>query len=153
MGSEISMATIGMHVDLSALVNEIIAGNSTRVAAVARELLRQEAHASELIGRIGMIAAHGDKEGHTILMLSAASVLSHWIHSLPPMEEGESYEREVPLLVQALLAAAPAIRVGKDAKDTYPKPFFPSELKEGQTVSEVMHNAVDGNDALTVERL
>jgi len=117
--------------------------------------LEQEGRAAELIGRIGMIATHGDSDGHTILMLDAASILSRWVDSLWQVlgEDRQSFVRALPLLVQALVAAAPALRIGNSAHDTYPEPFYPSDLPEGQTVSSKMHDAIYSNDTNMVERL
>jgi len=132
-----------------------MAADAHQIIAIARPLLEQEGRAAELLGRIGMIAAHGDSDGHTILTLDAASILSRWIDVLPLVlgEEQQSFVRALPLLVQALVAAAPAVRAGNSAHDTYPEPFFPSDLSEGQTVSSRMHDAIYGNDANMVERL
>src|SRR5690348_4426101 len=149
------MASIALRTDISPLVDATIAADAYQIIAIARPLLEQEGRAAELIGRIGMIAAHGDSEGHTILMLDAASILSRWIDVLPLAlgEDQQSFVRALPLLVQALIAAAPALRAGNSAHDTYPEPFYPSDLSEGQTVSSRMHDAIYGNDANMVERL
>ena len=149
------MPSIGMRTDISALIDATVAGDSNAILAAGRELLQRGAEAAELIGRMGMIAAHGDSDGHAILTLSAASAISRWLIALPqlPEQNGQSHERGLPLLVQALVATAPAVRAGKDAHDTYPEPFYPSEMPEGKMVDEKMHDAVYGNDATLVERL
>ena len=149
------MASIALRTDILPLVDATISADPHQIIAVARPLLEQDGRAAELIGRIGMIAAHGDSEGHTILMLDAASILSRWIDELPLVlgEEQQSFARALPLLVQALVAAAPAVRAGNSAQNSYPEPFFPSDLSEGQTVSARMHDAIYGNDADMVERL
>ncbi len=149
------MPTVGMIVDISALIDATVAGDTERMIAIGRDLLKQGATAAELLGRAGMIAAHGDSDGHVILTLDAAATISRWFFGLPPLtdEEPPSHERELPLLVQALVAAAPAIRVGQQAHDTYPEPFFPSQLPEGKTVNDYMHDAVYNNDRTLVERL
>src|SRR5438876_4795904 len=146
---------IGMHTDISALLDAIVAGNTDQIIAAARSLLQQGAPAAVIAGRVGMIAAHGDQDGHAILTLNAAGCLSRWLDALPltPEEEGRGRERELPLLVQALVATAPAVRAGQAARDTYPVPLFPSEIGEGKTVDELMHDAVYGNDATRIERL
>lgn len=146
------MPMIGMGADISALVDATIAGDSNQITSTARALLQQGASAAVLLGRVGMIAAHGDADGHAILTLNAASSLSHWLTALP--EEGvQRQERALSLLVQVLVAIAPAVRAGQSAHDTYPEPLFPSELPHGKTVDEMMHAAIYENDATLVERL
>jgi hypothetical protein len=149
------MPTIGTGIDISALIEATVAGNSHQIISTARSLLQQGAPAAELAGRIGLIVAHGDSDGHAILTINAAAVLSRWVAALPQLEElgPEKHEWELPLLVQALVSTAPSLRRGQTAHDTYPEPLFPSELPEGKLVDDVMHDAVYGNDASTVERL
>ncbi|GAC1383696.1 MAG: hypothetical protein NVSMB33_11770 [Ktedonobacteraceae bacterium] len=149
------MPTIGMDVDISTLVDATVAGDSNQVITEAQKLLWHGAPAAELIARVSLITAHGDTDGHAILTLSAAAVLSRWISTLPLVEgqDPHSHERELPLLVQALMAAAAATRAGQTAKDTYPEPFFPSEAPTGKTVDELMHDAIYNNDAQQTERL
>src|SRR5207248_10254253 len=53
----------------------------------------------------------------------------------------------------ALVATAPAVRAGQATQDSYPEPFYPSEVPEGKTVNDMMHQAIYGNDATLVERL
>jgi hypothetical protein len=102
-----------------------------------------------------MIAAHGDLEGHTILTLDAASMMCRWLLALQYTlaENTQDNTRGLPFLVQALIAATPAVRAGKEAQKEYPAPLFPSGLAEGQTVNSAMHDAVFGNDRTMVERL
>jgi hypothetical protein len=149
------MPTIGMGVDIAALVDATIAENSKDMITIARDLLRRGAPAAELAGRAGLIAAAGDSDGHAILTLDAAAALSRWMSAIPllPDQEPQSHEQELPLLVQALVATAPALRVGKKAQVSYPDPLFPSELEEGKTVDDAMHEAVYSNDTTRVERL
>src|SRR6266568_3381284 len=142
------MPMIGMYTDISALLDAIAAGNEDHIIATARPLLQQGAPAAVIAGRVGMIVAHGDQDGHAILILDAAGCLSRWLDALPltPEEEGRGRERELPLLVQALVATAPAVRAGQAAHDTYPEPLFPSGLPEGKTVDEMMHDAIEWGD-------
>jgi len=149
------MPMIGMGADISALIDATVGGDSNQIITTARALLRQGAPAAVLLARVGMIAAHGDSDGHGILIINAAAELSRWLNVLPrnPAEDPRSRERELPLLVQALVATAAAVSAGQAAHDTYPEPFFPSELPEGETVNEKMHEAIYGNDAALVERL
>lgn len=149
------MPTIGMGVDISTLVAATVSGDSNRIIAAGRILLRRGATAAELLGRVGLIAAHGDSDGHPILTLDAAAALSRFFMAIPtpPEQDPQSHEQELPLLVQALVAAAPAVKAGQEAHDSYPAPLYPSELGEGHTVDEALHQAIYGNDARQVERL
>ncbi len=144
-----------MNTDISSLIDATAAGNSDQINAVAHELTHRGANASELIGRVGMVAAYGDSEGHTILTLDAASMMCRWLIVLRDTFAGDTLDhtRGLPFLVQALAAAAPAVRAGKEAHESYPAPLFPSGLREGQTVNSAMHDAVFANDAALVERL
>jgi hypothetical protein len=149
------MPTIGTSVDIAALIDATATGNTDQMIAIGRELQQLGAPAAELLARAGMIAAKGDADGHAILTLDAAAIISRWFLGLPHLtdEEPASHERELPLLIQALVAARPAIQAGLPVQPTYPEPLFPSGIPEGTTVSEVMHKAVDQNDPTTIERL
>src|SRR6266702_2159431 len=149
------MPTIGTSIDISGLVDATVSGDSDRIITAARRLLQQGAPAAELAGRLGLIAAHGDSDGHAILTLNAAGAISRWVSALPPLadQDPQSHIRELPLLVQAVVAVAPAVRAGQTADKTYPDPFFPSEIPEGKTVNDFMHDAVYNNDASMTERL
>lgn len=149
------MASVGMNIDISSLVDATVAGNTDQISGIARELIQQGAGASELIGRIGMIAAHGDSDGHTILTLAAASAMCRWFVALQYQlgEDPSNHLRELPLLVQSVAAAIPAVQAGNKTEISYPEPLFPSELPEDQTVGTMMHQAIFNNDALLVERL
>src|SRR5947208_15335742 len=106
------MSTMGTRIDISALLDVTIAGDSNQIIMGARRILQQGAPAAELTGRIGLIAAHGDSDGHAILTLDAAGVISRWVSALPPLadQDPQSHIQELPLLVQAVVAAAPAVR-------------------------------------------
>jgi hypothetical protein len=149
------MAQVSMRVDLSALINALIEGNTDSLIAAAREHLQHEEQVDVLMGRVGMIAVHGDPEGHPSITLAAAAMLSRLIHTIPaPIDSNVApTERALPLLVQALLAARSAVRAGYNVQPHYPEPLFPSELPEGKTVNDMMHQAVYSNDASLVERL
>jgi hypothetical protein len=149
------MPSVGMHTDISALIDAIVTSNTDQIIAVARELTQHDADPSELIGRVGMIAAHGDSDGHTILTLDAASMMCRWLLALQYTlaENTPNYSRGLPFLVQALAAATPAVRAGQEAQKEYPAPLFPSGLAAGQTVNSAMHDAVFSNDRTMVERL
>jgi hypothetical protein len=149
------MAQVEMSVDLSQLTNAIIAGNRAETIAAARELLRHGEAVDVIIGRLGMLASHGDPDGHTTITLAAAAMLSRMVHFIPqPVDASEPMgEHGLPLLVQSAYAAAPAIRAAHNRAPLYPRPMFPSELPEGSTVNEKMHEAIYGNDAQLTERL
>lgn len=149
------MPTVGLNTDITSLVNAIIAGDTEQMTAVARELVQGGAGVSELIGRIGMLAARGDSEGHIIQTLAASSMMARWFISLQHLrgEDPLNHEPELPLLIQAASAAMPAVQAGSKAQATYPEPLFPSGLPEGQTVNTAMSEAIFKGDALTVERL
>ncbi|TMD45416.1 MAG: hypothetical protein E6I93_16445, partial [Chloroflexi bacterium] len=72
------MPSVGLNIDITPLVNAMVAGNTDQMTGIARQLLEPGTGASELIGRVGMIAAHGDSEGHIMLTLAAASMMSRW---------------------------------------------------------------------------
>src|SRR5437763_14740542 len=104
------MPTIGMIVDISALVEATIAENRNEVISIARELLSSGAPAAELAGREGLIVAHGDSDGHDILTLDAAAAMSRWMIAAPktPEVDSRSHVQELQLLVQALLTTTQA---------------------------------------------
>src|SRR5690349_18769141 len=105
------MAQVEMHVDLSRLTNAIIAGDRAELLAAARELLQYGEKVDVIIGRMGMIAAHGDPDGHPTATLAAAAMLSRMMHFIPqPVDSSEPMgEHGLPLLIQAASAAASAI--------------------------------------------
>ncbi len=149
------MAAIEMRVDLSTLLDAVISGNNEQIISVARDLLQQGKAADVLLGRVGLIAAHGDPDGHPTITLAAAAMLGRLLHFIPapPDTPEPAKERTLPLFAQALIATAPAIRAGHNVQTQYPRPFFPSELLDsGKTVNDVMRQAVEHNDALLAER-
>ncbi len=149
------MPSVGMNTDISSLIDATVSGNTDQIIAVARELTQRGANPSELIGRVGMLAAHGDSDGHTILTLDAASMMCRWLLALQYTlaENTPDNTRGLPFLVQALVAERPALRAGEEAQKKYPSPLFPSGLADGQTVNSAMHDAVFSNDRTMVERL
>lgn len=149
------MPTVGLHTDITSLVNAIVAGDTEQMTGIARDLLTNGAGASELIGRIGMIAARGDSEGHIILALAAASMMSRWFVSLQHVrgEDPMDHRPELPLLLQAARAAMPFVQTGSKVEEHYPEPLFPSGLPEGQIVNTALTDAIFKGDALMVERL
>jgi hypothetical protein len=149
------MPSVGMNIEISSLIDATASGNTDQIIAVSRELTQRGANPSELIGRLGMVAAHGDSDGHTILTLDAASMMCRWLLALQYTlaENPLDTTRGMPLLIQAASAATLAVRAGKEARVDYPAPFFPSGLAEGKSVNSAMHDAVFGNDRTMVERL
>src|SRR6266700_8025219 len=149
------MAQVEMYVDLSRHTNAVIAGDRAEIIAAARELLQYGEKVDVLIGRLGMVAAHGDPDGHNTTTLAAAAMLSRMVHFIPqPVDSSEPMgEHGLSLLVQAASAASPSIRAGHTITPLYPRPMFPSELPEGSTVNEKLHEAIYGNDAQLTERL
>src|SRR5260221_12922089 len=116
------MPTIGTEIDISALIEATVAGNSNQIISTARSLLQQGAPAAELAGRVGLIVAHGDSDGHAILTINAAASLSRWIAALPQLEGlgPEKHEWELPLLVQALVSTrSEERRVGKECRSRW----------------------------------
>lgn len=152
------MSAVDMRADLSILIDAVINGDIDQIIVAAREYLHQGKAADALIGRIGMIAAHGDSDGHPTATLGSASMLARLAYWIPaPIDAHEApKERTLPLFVQALKMASPYVRKGIDAYNNpqYPSPFFPSELLDtGKSVNDVMRDAVAKNDALLVERM
>lgn len=149
------MPTIGMSIDITPLENAVIAGDSDQIIATGLQLLERGAPAAELLGRLGIVAARADSDGHPTATISAAAALSRWVTNLTKMygEDPANHARELPLLAQALVATAPRVREGSTVPENYPEPYFPSYLGEHGSVDEAMHKAVYGNDGEMVERL
>ncbi|HLH60413.1 MAG TPA: hypothetical protein VKV20_01915 [Ktedonobacteraceae bacterium] len=152
------MPSIGLNTDISALVDALAAGDTNYIIDTASRLVEQGADPGELIGRIGMIVAHGDSDGHPTIMLAAASMMCRWLIALQYTlgeEWRQTQKRAFPLLIQSTVAAIPQLRAGREkfAHPNYPDPLVPGELSEGQTVNSEMHKAIYGNDPLLVERL
>lgn len=149
------MSSVAVRNNLSTFIDAVIAGDSQALTRAAREVLSRAEDTAELISRIGLLAMRGDSEGHAVLTLGAASMLCRWLIALRHTLGEESREQAigVPLVVQALMATAPAVIAGKAAPRNDPPPIFPSDLSENETVASVMEKAVYGRDALTVERL
>src|SRR6266851_664327 len=117
------MPTVGMNTDITSLVDAMVAGNTDQMTGIARDLVAGGAGVSELIGRIGMLAAHGDSDGHVILTLAAASMMARWFVSLQHLlgEDPLDHRPELPLLVHAAAATA-AVQAGSKKKDSYAEP-------------------------------
>src|SRR5215470_4340861 len=118
------MSSVAVRNNLSTFIDAVVAGDSSALNRAARDVISRAEEASELIGQIGLLAMRGDNDGHTVLTLGAASMLCRWLialrHSLG--EDSEGMATGVPLVVQALMAAAPAVKAGKNAPRNDPKP-------------------------------
>lgn len=149
------MSSVAVHNHLSTFIEAICAGDQETVTRTAQEAIARAEDASELIAQVGLVAMHGDSDGHAVLTLGAASMLCRWLIALRHVlgEDAQEQARGIPLVVNALMAVAPAVRAGKDAAKNYPKPLFPSEVPNNETVSTMMQKAVFGSDANMVERL
>lgn len=154
------MAAVDMRADLSLLFDAVASGNHARIVATARDYLQQDRAADVLLGRLGMVVAHGDQEGHRTITVAAATMLSRLLHWIPaPVDAQEPpRERALPLFVQALKVAAPVFPAGLEAitegEAHYPLPFFPSELVDtDKTISRAIHEAIMQNDPQLIERI
>src|SRR5438876_9986006 len=109
------MPTIGMIVDISALVEATIAENRAEVISIARELVSSGAPAAELAGRVALIVAHGDSDGHAILTLDAVAAMRRWMRSVvrPPEVGARGQVQESARLAQGPVVLAPGLRGGE----------------------------------------
>ncbi len=149
------MSSVAVRNNLATFIDAVVAGDSQALTRAAREVISRAEDASELISQVGLIAMRGDSEGHTVLTLGAASMLCRWLFALRRVlgEDAGDTVNGIPLVVQALMAAAPAVSAGKDVPRDHPEPIFPSDLSEAETVASMMHKAVYASDDATVERL
>ncbi len=152
------MVAVDTGTDVSSLVDTVVSGNLDQIIATAREYLQRDTAVDILIGRIAMIAAHGDPTGHRTITLAATSMLGRLTHLIPaPIDTPEpAKDRALPLLVQALKIARPILAAGREALAhiQYPQPFFPSELIDSQkSVNDVMREAIEKNNVELAERI
>ncbi len=149
------MSSVAIRNNFATLIDALVAGDNQALLNTARAAIAKTEDASELIGRVGLIAMRGDSEGHAVLTLAAASALARWLialrHVLGEDEQGQS--NGLPLVIQSLLAAAPAVKAGKDVVLNNPKGFFPSELGPNETMSTRVEQAVYGRDEAAVKDL
>lgn len=149
------MSSVAIRNHLTPILDALVAGDAQALASAVQDSVQKAEDASELIGRVGLVAMRGDSEGHAVLTLGAASALARRLialrHVLGDDEQGQS--SGIPLAIQALQAAAPAVKAGLNVQPKYPEGIFPSEIVNGETVSTRMEQAVYGRDALLVERL
>jgi len=157
LGVLLSMAAVELRLDLSALINALVAGDTAQVLMLVQNYLQHGDNPEVLLGRVGMIAVNGDPDGHPSITLAAAAMLCRLLHTIPepvePQAQQRAKERTLPLFGEPLLVAQPAVRVGNATPASYPAPLFPSGLEEGRTVNQAMRDAVYSNDAQLVERL
>jgi hypothetical protein len=150
------MTAVEMGVNLSSLIDSLVSGDKNRIITAARTHLLQGEHADVLLGRIALIAALGDPDGHIVTTLGATAMLCRLLHFVPdPLNPTTTTieERSLPLFVQGLFIAAPAVHAGFQKQLTTPTPFFPSALHEGQTVGTMLHEAIYNNNEDLAERL
>lgn len=149
------MSSVAVHTHLPTIIEAVAAGDRQTLARTAREAIARAEDASELIGEIGLIAMHGDSEGHTVLMLGAAATLCRKLIALRNVlgEDAQEQASGIHLVTQVLTAATPAVKAGKDAPRDYPEAIFPSAIPENETVGTRLHQAVYSGDAVTTERL
>ena len=149
------MSSVAVRNNVSTFIDALLAEDSKAIEQAAQGVISQAEDACELLGRISLIAMRGDSEGHAVLTLGAASMLSLWLIALRHVlgEDGKSQAAGVPLVVQALRAAAPAVKAGLPAAQDYPEGLFPSALPAGETVGSAVQKAVYSGDTAMVERL
>lgn len=149
------MAAVELRLDLSALINAVVANDKASILDIARNHLKHGDNLSVILGRMGMLASQGDRDGHPTITLTAAALLSRLLHTLPEPLDPQVQPKDafLPLFIAPLLAAADAIRAGNNAAPQIPAPFYPSGLGEEHSVNEAVHQAVYTNDPLMTERL
>lgn len=149
------MAAVELRLDLSALINALVANDKAPILDTARNYLRHGDNLSVILGRVGMVAAQGDVDGHPTITLAAAAMLSRLLHTLPePLDpQGQTKDSILPLFIEPSLFAAASVKAANNTSPQHPAPFFPSGLGEGQSVNEAVHQAIYNNDALMTERL
>lgn len=149
------MAAVELRLDLSALINALVANDKATIINIARSHLQHGDNPSVILGRVGMIAAQGDTDGHPTITLAAAAMLARLLHTLPdPLNpQFQTKDQLLPLFVEPLLAAMTSVQAGHNASPQIPPPFFPSGIEEGHSVNEAVNNAIDKNDPLMTERL
>jgi hypothetical protein len=149
------MTAVEMGAELSALISSLVSGDKNRIVAEARAHLARGEKASVLLGRLALVAALGDADGHVVTTLGAAAMLSRLQHFVPdPLTQPANEEdRALPIFAQGLFMAAGAVLTGYQKQLETPVPFFPSELKEGESVSGVLHEAIFSNNIQMTERL
>jgi hypothetical protein len=149
------MAAVELRLDLSALINALVANDKEYILDIARNYLHHGDDLSVILGRVGMIAAQGDADGHPTITLAAAAMLSRLLHTLPEPLDPQAQTKDfiLPLFVEPLLAVVDSVKAGSNASPQHNIPFFPSGLGDKQSVNEAVQQALYTNDALMTERL
>ncbi|HTI13245.1 MAG TPA: hypothetical protein VL461_01590 [Dictyobacter sp.] len=150
------MAAVELRVDLTALLDAIVAGNTERVTLITRELLAEDRNADVLIGRIGIQALLGDEDGHVGITIGSLAMIARMLRVRPaPLDQQiPPQTRALPLFLRAAQIAAPALRAAQTKTYTEPEAFFPSELLDsGKSMNEVINQAVQQGDTRQVERM
>ncbi len=149
------MAAVELRLDLSALINALVANDKAHILDIAHNYLHHGDNFSVILGRIGMIAAQGDADGHSTITLAAAAMLSRLLHTLPePLDpQAQTSDSTLPLFVEPLLATVNSVKAGNNASPQHPAPFFPSGLGDKQSVNDAVNQAIYHTDALMTERL
>lgn len=149
------MASVAVRNNFAPLIDALVTGDNQALLNAARTAISKAEDASEVIGRVALVAMRGNSDEHTVLTLAAASALCRWLialrHVLGPDEQSQA--NGLPLVIQALLAAAPAVKASKDAQPHYPDGVFPSALSESGTVAAHIEQAIYGRDAAMTEQL
>ncbi len=149
------MSAVAIRNNLTPILDALVAGDQQALVNAVQNSVTKAEEAAELIGRVGLVAMRGDSEGHAVLTLAAAAALCRRLialrHVLGDEEQGQS--AGIPLVLQALQAATPAVRAGINVQPQYPDGIFPSEIVGKETVSTRMEQAIYGRDAQLVERL
>lgn len=149
------MSSVAVHNNLTHFIEAVVRGDRKAIEQLALQTVKRAEDASELIGQIGLLAMDGDSDGHTVPTLGAASMLSRRLIALRHVlgENANGQATGLPLVVQALTAAGPAVRSGQQAAPQHPKGLFPSELGDHETVSSALRKAIDAGDVEKVEGL
>ena len=108
------MAAVELRLDLSALINALVANDKAHILSIARSYLQHGDDPSVILGRVGIVAAPGDADGHSTITLAAAAMLSRLLHTLPePLDpQAQTQDQRLPLFVEPLLAAISSVQAG-----------------------------------------
>jgi len=140
------------------LITAIADAHIERIATATLDLLRQGATPANIVGRIGVLAARGDTEGHPLATLAAAERIANWASLAAVVREPDNMDaRHVAALLplaQAFYALAPAVATARAlSRPQLPEPLYPAELQEGETVQGVMDEAMARADASQFARM
>ena len=76
------MSSVAVRNNLATFIDAVAAGDRQALTSLAEETLARAEDASELLGRIGLVAMRGDSDGHAVLTLGAASTIARWLIAL-----------------------------------------------------------------------